>query len=163
MTRVNLLHERNLTGKGVRVAIIDGGVDYLHPALGQGFGDGHQVQYGWDFVGDNVKPPNKEQPDDDPYGDCSNHATHTAGILFAQDVDGKTGFRGVAPGVTVEHYRVFDCNGMSTGDVVVRAVLRAYERGVDLINLSLGSGSKPFSDGMFVPQNGLSGCSFGPC
>lgn len=94
-----------------------------------------------------VKPPNKEQPDDDPYGDCSNHATHTAGILFADDSRGDTGFRGVATGVTVDHYRVFDCNGMSASDVVLRAVLLAYERGVDLINLSLGSGSRPFSDG----------------
>lgn len=59
---------------------------------------------------------------------------------------------GVAPGVTVEHYRVFDCNGMSTGKVVMDAVMKAYERGVDLINLSLGSGSRPFSDGISCPH-----------
>lgn len=167
MTKVNLLHAQNLTGKGVRVAIVDGGIDYFHPALGGGFGSGYTVEYGWDFVGDDVsrllrnqgsyymltlsipqvRPPNKAQPDDDPYGDCSNHATHTAGILFARDVHGTTGFTGVAPGVSVEHYRVFDCNGMSTGNVVIDAVMKAYERGVDLINLSLGSGSRPFSDG----------------
>ncbi|KAF6806287.1 serine endopeptidase [Colletotrichum sojae] len=146
MTGVDKLHARNLTGKGVRVAIVDGGLDYLHPALGAGFGPGYRVEYGWDFVGDNVKPPNKAQPDNDPFGDCSNHATHTAGILFANDGEGNTGFKGVAPGVTVEHYRVFDCNGMSTGNVVVDAVNKAYERGVDIINLSLGSGSRPFSD-----------------
>ncbi|KAL1796179.1 hypothetical protein ACET3X_004719 [Alternaria dauci] len=35
---------------------------------------------------------------------------------------------------------------MSTSDVVLHAVLRAVERNVDLINLSLGSGSRPFSD-----------------
>lgn len=94
-----------------------------------------------------VKPPNKNSRDDDPYSDCSNHATHTTDILFANDSSGDTGFRGVAPRVSVEHYRVFDYNGMSTSDVVVRAVLLAYERGIDLINLSLGSGSRPFSDG----------------
>ena len=135
----------SLSGKGVTVAVVDGGKDYLHPALGAGFGQGSKVQYGYDFVGDNVKQPNVEAPDDDPYGDCSNHATHTAGILFGDDVS--IGFRGVAPGVSVEHYRVFDCNGVSTSDVVLRAVLKAVERKVDLINLSLGSGSRLFCDG----------------
>ncbi|CAN9243888.1 unnamed protein product [Alternaria alternata] len=134
----------SLSGKGVTVAVVDGGKDYLHPALGAGFGQGSKVQYGYDFVGDNVKQPNVEAPDDDPYGDCSNHATHTAGILFGDDVS--IGFRGVAPGVSVEHYRVFDCNGVSTSDVVLRAVLKAVERKVDLINLSLGSGSRLFCD-----------------
>lgn len=146
MTQVSKLHAAPLflSGKGVRIALVDGGVDYLHPALGGGFGTGFQADYGWDFVGDNVRPPLKENPDPDPFGECSDHATHTAGILFANDTE--TGFRGVAPGVSIELYRVFDCNGMSTSDVVVRAVLEAYERGVDLINLSLGSGSRPFSD-----------------
>lgn len=54
LAHVDVLHERNLTGKGVRVAIVDGGLDYLHPALGAGFGPGYRVEYGWDFVGDNV-------------------------------------------------------------------------------------------------------------
>jgi len=145
LTQVTDLQLMSLSGKGVTVAVIDGGLDYLHPALGAGYGQGFKVQYGYDFVGDNVRPPNVEAPDDDPYGDCSNHATHTAGILFGDDIS--IGFRGVAPGVSVEHYRVFDCNGMSTSDVVLQAVLRAVERKVDLINLSLGSGSRPFSDG----------------
>lgn len=145
MTQVSKLHELSLTGHGVKIAQVDGGVDYIHPALGGGFGAGFKIDYGWDFVGDNVRPPLRENPDDDPFGECSDHATHTAGILFGND--SITGFRGVAPGASIELYRVFDCNGMSTSDVVVRAVLRAYDRGVDLINLSLGSGSRPFSDG----------------
>ncbi|KAF5026410.1 hypothetical protein F66182_1538 [Fusarium sp. NRRL 66182] len=65
LTHVRHLHRMSLSGKGVRVAIIDGGVDYLHPALGAGYGKGFQIQHGYDFVGDNVKPPNREAPDDD--------------------------------------------------------------------------------------------------
>jgi hypothetical protein len=145
LTQVTDLQHLSLSGKGVTVAIIDGGLDYLHPALGGGYGKGFKVQFGYGFVGDNVRPPNVEAPDDDPYGDCSNHATHTAGILFGDDIS--IGFLGVAPGVSVEHYRVLDCNDMSTSDVVLRAVLRATEGKVDLVNLSLGSGSRPFSDG----------------
>jgi subtilisin family serine protease len=145
LTQVTDLQLMSLSGKGVTVAFVDGCLDYMHPALGAGYGQGFRVQYGYDFVGDNVRPPNVAVPDEDPYGDCANHATHTAGILYGDDVS--TGFRGVAPGVSIEHYRVFDCNGMSTSDVVVQAVLKAVERKVDLINLSLGSGSGPFYDG----------------
>src|ERR671937_510237 len=40
------------TGKGVKIGIIDSGVDYTNPDLSDGFGAGHRVAGGWDFVGD---------------------------------------------------------------------------------------------------------------
>ena len=44
-----------LTGKGVKVAIIDTGIDYDHPDLGGGFGPGYKVAYGYDLVGDALR------------------------------------------------------------------------------------------------------------
>ena len=41
-----------LTGKGVTVAVIDTGIDYIHPDLGGCFGPGCRVTKGWDLVGD---------------------------------------------------------------------------------------------------------------
>lgn len=44
LTQVDQVHkELGLTGKGVRVCVIDDGIDYNHPALGGGFGNGYKV------------------------------------------------------------------------------------------------------------------------
>ncbi|KAI9596528.1 hypothetical protein BDF19DRAFT_342295, partial [Syncephalis fuscata] len=51
-TGVDTMHRQGVMGKGVKIAIIDSGVDYLHPALGGAFGPNHKVAFGYDFVGD---------------------------------------------------------------------------------------------------------------
>ena len=45
-------NDLGLTGTGVKVAVIDSGIDYHHPDLGGGFGPGYRVVTGYDFVGD---------------------------------------------------------------------------------------------------------------
>ena len=45
-------------------------MDYLHPALGGGFGPGFLVSFGTDLVGDNYNGENTPVPDPDPYDDC---------------------------------------------------------------------------------------------
>jgi minor extracellular serine protease Vpr len=44
--------ELGYTGAGIKVAVMDTGIDYDHPDLGGCFGPGCRVAYGWDFVGD---------------------------------------------------------------------------------------------------------------
>ena len=57
LTQVDRLQkELGLTGKGVKICIIDSGVDYLHPALGGGFGPQYKIQGGQDLVGDDFNP-----------------------------------------------------------------------------------------------------------
>ena len=116
---------RNSTGAGVLVAVIDTGVDYMHPDLGGGFGPGYKVVGGHDYV-DN---------DDDPAdADGSGHGTHVAGIIAA---NGK--FRGVAPDAKILAYRVVDSKGrVRTSDVTI-AIDRAVKDNAKVINLSLGS------------------------
>ena len=48
--------ELGLTGRGVRVAVMDSGIDYDHPDLGGCFGPGCRVAKGFDFVGDAFNP-----------------------------------------------------------------------------------------------------------
>jgi minor extracellular serine protease Vpr len=74
--------------QGIRVAVMDTGIDYDHPDLGGCFGPGCRVEVGWDFVGDastrSHLPPTTPCPTPDPDpDDCNGHGTHVAGIVGA--------------------------------------------------------------------------------
>ncbi|KAI8075789.1 peptidase S8/S53 domain-containing protein [Gilbertella persicaria] len=126
--------ELGMTGKGIKVGIIDTGVDYMHPALGGCFGPNCRVAYGYDFVGDAYTGENLPMPDQDPRDNCNGHGTHVAGIIGAKDAH----FTGVAPDVILGAYRIFGCSGSSADDVIMKAMEAAYLDGMDIINLSLG-------------------------
>ncbi|KAJ3096227.1 hypothetical protein HDU97_006084 [Phlyctochytrium planicorne] len=139
-----------LTGLGVKVAVIDSGIYYTHPALGGGFGPGYKVAYGYDFVGDAFNGLNKPVPDSDPFENCTatSHGTHVSGVLAADATNVTVpGFEsaipltGVAPNVTLGHYRVNGCSGGTTTDIVIAAIFMAAADGSDIINLSLGTGT----------------------
>ncbi|KAH8891808.1 subtilisin-like protein, partial [Thozetella sp. PMI_491] len=141
MTGVDAVHELGLKGKGVKIGILDTGVDYYHPALGGGFGEGFKIAGGYDLVGDDYTGANLPVPDSDPLASClsGGHGTHVAGIIGAQDPDGVGfGITGVAPEATLYMYRVLGCNGGVTDDVMMQGFQRAAEDGVDLISMSIG-------------------------
>jgi minor extracellular serine protease Vpr len=125
------------TGAGVRVAVIDTGIDYTHPDLGGCFGSGCRVEMGYDFVGDGYNGSNVPVPDPDPM-DCNGHGTAVAGVVGAKAASAG-GVTGVAPGVTLHAYRIFGCTGQSAEDVIIAAMERALADGTDVINLSLGT------------------------
>ncbi|KAF9961763.1 hypothetical protein BGZ72_002002 [Mortierella alpina] len=130
LTGVKEVHETlKLFGQGIKIGIIDSGIDYNHPALGGCFGPGCKVAYGTDFVGDDGR-----SPDDDPMTHCDGHGTHVAGIIAAND----STFIGVAPQATLGAYRVFGCKGGTSNDLIMKALLRAAADGMQVINLSLG-------------------------
>jgi len=110
--------ELGYTGAGIKVAVMDTGIDYDHPDLG---GDGvarsnsdhfptDRVAYGYDLVGDafnadTASPYYNPVPTPDAYpDDCYGHGTHVAGIIGANGT-----VKGVAPDVTFGSYRVFGC------------------------------------------------------
>lgn len=74
---VDRLHAKGIKGKGIKVGIIDTGVDYRHPALGGGFGPGFKVAGGYSFVNDNGTLTNSP----DPLSTCitGGHGTHVSG------------------------------------------------------------------------------------
>jgi minor extracellular serine protease Vpr len=137
--------ELGLDGTGVRVAVMDTGIDYDHPDLGGCFGSGCRVVTGWDFVGDafNADPTSTAYsptpvPDANP-DDCNGHGTHVAGIVGASGNPTTGGARGVAPGVTFGAYRVFGCEGSTTADIIIAAMERALNDDMDVLNMSIGS------------------------
>jgi minor extracellular serine protease Vpr len=158
MTQARAANEAGYTGRDVRVAVIDSGIDYTNPDLGDGFGPGHRVAGGWDFVGDDFDATTTSplydpvpRPDSDPK-DCdpvkaegrdassasAGHGTHVSGIVGAKAA-GAGGVTGVAPDVTFLAYRVFGCNGATTTDIMAAAMERAYADGAQVVNMSIGS------------------------
>ncbi|KAJ4397852.1 hypothetical protein N0V93_002089 [Gnomoniopsis smithogilvyi] len=131
LTGVDKLQAEGIGGQGIRIAIIDSGIDPSHPSLGAGYGPGFKVEGGFDFVGEDGTA------DDSPITTCANHGTATSSI--AAGLPYKYGFVGVAPNATILHYKVFPCSGEATTDIGVNASLRAHEAGVDVINASIGS------------------------
>ena len=165
-------------GSGVRVAVLDSGIDYLHAALG---GSGNPADFaandptiiepgtfptakvvgGYDFVGSNwAASGDTEEPDPDPLDDGpgGGHGTHVAHIIG--------GAGGVAPGVDL--YAVKVCSSISTGCSGV-ALIQGMEFAVDpdrdgdtsdhvdIINMSLGSDyGQPYDDDLSVAVNNAS-------
>jgi subtilisin family serine protease len=117
-------------GEGITVAIIDTGIDYMHPDLGGGFGPDHKVVAGYDFVNE----------DDDPMDDHY-HGTHVAGIV-AGDGEGPEGVTGVAPAAQLTAYKVLDRFGAGATSWVIAGIEAAADPDspytADVINLSLG-------------------------
>jgi subtilisin family serine protease len=126
----------NDSGAGVVVAVIDSGIDYLHPALGGGFGPGHRVIGGYDFV----------NGDNDPIDD-NRHGTHVAGIIAANSAT----VSGVAPNVSLLVYKVLNAAGKGRQSDVLAAIERAIDPNgdgdlsdhADVANISLGAAGNP--------------------
>ncbi|KAK4150861.1 minor extracellular protease [Chaetomidium leptoderma] len=140
MTQVNQFRDAGVTGKGIKIGIIDTGTDYLHPALGGCFGEGCLVSYGTDLVGDAFNGANTPKPDADPLDNCNGHGTHVAGIIAAQS-NNPYGIIGAAQDVTLGSYRVFGCTGDVGNDILIAAYNMAYEDGSDIITASIGGPS----------------------
>jgi subtilisin len=108
------------TGKGVKVGILDTGIDYNHEDLKNNY------RGGYNFVGNNNNPI-----------DDNGHATHVAGIIAAEDND--IGVVGVAPDAYLYSVKVlaFDSTG-STSDIV-SGLEWSVDNSMQVINMSLGS------------------------
>ncbi|KAJ1914822.1 hypothetical protein IWQ60_008665 [Tieghemiomyces parasiticus] len=135
-TGVDRAHsELKLTGQGIKVGILDTGIDLTHPAFGNCFKTaGCPIQYGYDFVGDDFNGTNTPKPGPKPIDNCTPHGTHVAGV-----VAGNHGvFKGVAPKATLGIYRIMGCEQLTSTEVVLQALEMAYTDGMQVINMSFG-------------------------
>lgn len=107
-------------GNGIRVAIIDTGIDLKHPAFTGAILETEM----WDFVGNDAIPQEEGTLGFGAYG----HGTNVAGIVLQ-----------IAPRAKILPLRVLGADG--SGDVtrVAAAINYAVSKGVQVINLSLGS------------------------
>src|SRR3990167_7365870 len=116
-------------GLGVNVAIIDTGIDRDHADLVD------NLKGGVNFVSKSpVKPADPNKWDDD-----NGHGTHVAGIVAARD--NEIGVIGTAPEAYLWAVKVLDRNGSGYTSDVIDGITWAKNNGMQVINMSLGSGT----------------------
>lgn len=162
------LNQKGITGRGIRVGIIDTGIDYTHAMLG---GVGTEEAYkavnpsepnagfpnakvvgGIDLVGTSYNAASAEFKDHLPHPDMNpldeaGHGTHVAGTVAGHG-DGVNSYNGMAPDADLYAVKVFGAEGSTSDFVVIAALEYAADPNVDgqnddqlnIVNMSLGSG-----------------------
>lgn len=130
LTAINAL-SINLTtsGAGIKVAVIDTGVDTSNPDLSSG-----QVLNGIEYL-TNATYDSCAGGTGNGKSDLNGHGTHVAGIISG----GGVGIRGVTPAVTILPVRVLNQFGTGNSTDVACGIKWATDNGAKVINMSLGS------------------------
>ena len=123
----DIVHEYNILGTWVKVAIMDTGIDYDHPDLAANY------KGGYDFGGEYSGASN----DDDPM-DFKGHGTHCAGIVAA--VKGNDiGVIGVAPEAYLYAVKVFSDDDLGNYSDVIEGLEWCITNDMQVISMSFGS------------------------
>jgi len=121
-----IVHAGGNKGAGVKVAIIDTGIDYDHPDLDANYAGGY------DFV----------NTDTDPMDDAG-HGTHVAGTVAAEDNDDPESVVGVAPEARLYALKVLDETGRGYYSDIIAALQWCVDYEMDVTNNSYGSSGDP--------------------
>jgi subtilisin family serine protease len=111
------------TGRGVRVAVVDSGIEADHPALG-GMVRGHVAV---------IEQQGEISYDDSPHDDAFGHGTACAGIIHK-----------IAPEAELYSVRVLGATLSGTGGMFAAGLRWAIEHEMDVLNLSLGTTKRDF-------------------
>jgi len=117
------------TGAGVRVVILDSGIDYTHPDL---------------IPNVNTALSTSFVPYEPYIDDEAGHGTHVAGIIAA--AHNGFGSIGVAPDAELVAVKVLDSTGGGDFSWLIQGLLYADSIGADVVNMSLGA---------YLPRNGF--------
>ncbi|MER7663693.1 S8 family serine peptidase [Streptomyces sp. NPDC096193] len=125
-------------GEGVRIAVLDSGVDETHPDL-----QGRQAaEANFSWAADTT--------------DRLGHGTHVASIATGTGARSAEKFRGVAPGARILDAKVLDDDGYGTDSAVIAGMEWAASQNADIVNLSLGGPDRPGVDPVEETVNRLS-------
>ncbi|MFE7957778.1 S8 family serine peptidase [Streptomyces sp. NPDC057413] len=126
------------TGKGVKIAVLDTGVDATHPDLKS------QVVAAKNF--------STAKDATDHFG----HGTHVASIAAGTGAKSGGKFKGVAPGAQILNGKVLDDNGSGDDSGILAGMEWAAQQGADIVNLSLGGYDTPDIDPLEAEVDKLS-------
>jgi subtilisin family serine protease len=113
------------TGKGIKVCVLDSGVELGHPAVGEVAG---ATAISLDENGETIAEPDTE-------GDLCGHGTACAGVI-----------RSIAPEAEIYSVRVLGAGFTGSGKVLLAGLRWAVEQDYDVINMSLSTTKKAFSE-----------------
>ncbi|GGR33196.1 S8 family serine peptidase [Streptomyces griseomycini] len=125
-------------GKGVKIAVLDTGVDTTHPDL-KG-----QVTASKNFTA----APNA--------GDKVGHGTHVAATAAGTGAKSGGKYKGVAPGARILNGKVLDDSGSGDDSGILAGMEWAAAQGADIVNMSLGGGDTAEVDPLEAAVNKLS-------
>jgi subtilisin family serine protease len=113
------------TGRGVKVCVLDSGIEAGHPSVGPLAG---AVAISLDADGNAVA-------EEDTVGDLCGHGTACAGVI-----------RGIAPDAELHSVRVLGAGFKGSGKVLLAGLRWAVDQDYDVINMSLSTTKKAFSE-----------------
>ncbi|WP_314622976.1 S8 family peptidase, partial [Streptomyces stackebrandtii] len=129
--------ESGYDGTGVKIAVLDTGVDKTHDDL--------RTQ----VVGEKNFSASPDAVD------RVGHGTHVASIAVGTGAKSGGTYKGVAPGAKVISGKVLDDDGYGDDSAVIAGMEWAAAEGADVVNLSLGSGDTPGIDPVEATVNKL--------
>ncbi len=131
------VHDQGIYGAGVKIAVLDTGIDYNHEDLK----DNYKV--GYDFVF------NDADPLDDSTG---SHGTHVSGIIAAQK--NGIGVIGVSPNANIYAVKVLDGAGFGTASWIIAGLQWAVDNNMTIATMSLeGPDSITLHDAVDIAYN----------
>jgi subtilisin family serine protease len=119
--------QEGFTGKGVKVAVLDSGVDETHPDLA-----------GQEVAARNFTPSGVP--------DVHGHGTHVASTIAGTGAKSGGKYRGVAPGASILDGKVLADDGGGRTSWILSAMDWAVAEGADIVNMSLGGPDDPGID-----------------
>ncbi|MET8075216.1 S8 family peptidase [Streptomyces sp. NPDC005303] len=125
-------------GKGVKIAVLDTGIDATHPDLKD------QVIAAKNF--------STSADATDKFG----HGTHVASIAAGTGAKSGGKYKGVAPGAKLLNGKVLSDDGYGDDSQILAGMEWAAEQGANVVNLSLGGGDTPEIDPLEAEVNKLS-------
>ena len=117
------VHAKGIQGTGIKIAVIDTGIDYDHPDLDGNYRGGINI----------IDPDNPAGPFDNSW---NSHGTHVAGIIAAE-LNGE-GVVGVAPKASLYAIKTLDYAGAGYLSDLIAGIEWAVANGMDIVNMSVG-------------------------
>jgi len=123
--------QRGLDGHGVKVAVVDSGIDAGHPALAG------KVTAAADFTGEGTE-------------DDLGHGTHVASLLAGNGAGSDGARQGVAPGVELISSKVLNAQDEGTTSGIIAGMEWAVEQHAELVNVSLGGWAPRYGEDLLA-------------